>query len=92
MVQKSIKCIHCDSENIVKFGKQPNGAQRLKCKDCSKTFQDEYSSYGAKPDVKLLIVKMSLNGSGVRDISRVLEVSSNTVVTVLKKLKVFLQT
>jgi len=87
-----VGCIHCAGENVVKFGKQPNGIQRLRCKDCKKTFQDDYISHGAKPDVKLMIVKMSLNGSGIRDTARVLDVSTNTVLTVLKKLNTFLQT
>ena len=34
---------------------------------------------------KELITKMSLNGSGIRDIARVLKISSNTVLTVLTK-------
>lgn len=32
-------CPHCGCvENIVKFGKSPNGEQRFKCKNCGKTF------------------------------------------------------
>jgi transposase-like protein len=37
------------------------------------------------PAVKQQIVDMTLNGSGVRDIVRVLKVSSATVMDVLKK-------
>ncbi len=90
MVATAIKCPHCGSIEIVKCGKQSNGKQRLKCKTCTKIFQQDYSSNGAKPEIKLQIIKMSLNGSGVRDISRVLDVSPNTVIDVLKKLKIFL--
>ena len=92
MAQKIITCIHCESKSVVKFGKNPKGKQRLKCNECSKTFQEEYSNNGAKPEVKMLIVKMSMNGSGIRDIARVLEISTNTVLLVLKKLKNFLST
>ena len=92
MAQMTIKCIHCEGKKVVKFGKNPNGKQRLRCNECGKTFQEEYSNNGAKPEVKMLIVKMSMNGSGIRDISRVLEVSTNTVLLVLKKLKTFLST
>ena len=49
-------------------------------------------SHAAKPETKLLIIKMSLNGSGIRDISRVLSVDKNTVMAVLKKLKTVLET
>ena len=91
MVMKALNCIHCESVNVVKYGKKPNGIQRLQCKECKKVFQEDYMSQGAKPDVKLMIVKMSLNGSGIRDIARVLNISTNTVLTVLKKLNTFLQ-
>ncbi|MDR2531608.1 MAG: hypothetical protein LBC82_02065 [Oscillospiraceae bacterium] len=53
---------------------------------------EEYVNNGAKPGTKLMIIKMSLNGSGVRDISRVLEISQGTVTAVLKKLKILLST
>jgi len=82
----------CDSENVVKNGTQANGRQRLLCKECGKSFQNEYTSEGAKPETKLMIIKMSLNGSGIRDISRVLGISPNTTLDVLKKLKIFLST
>jgi len=82
----------CDSENVVKNGTQSNGRQRLRCRECGKTFQSDYSYNGALVETKLMIVKMSLNGSGIRDIARVLEISPNTVLDVLKKLKIFLST
>lgn len=92
MVQKAVKCIHCTSEKVVKNGKRASGVQRLKCNDCGKSFQEDYTSNGAKPEIKMLIIKMSLNGSGIRDISRVLGISTNTIFVVLKKLKDYLET
>jgi predicted Zn finger-like uncharacterized protein len=92
MISKAIKCIHCRSEDIVRNGKHPNNKQRLKCKKCGKTFQEEYSNHGTKPQTKTLIVKMSLNGSGICDISRVLNISQNTVLSILKKPKNISQT
>ena len=87
MVKTDLKCIHCSSKNIVKMGKQLNGTPRCKCKTCGKTFQTEYLNNGSKPETKHLIIKMTLKGSGIRDISRVLNVDKNTVMAVLKKLK-----
>ena len=43
-----------------------------------------------KIETKFMIIKMSVNGSGIRDIASVLEISPNTVLDVLKKLKIFL--
>ena len=87
MAGTEVRCIHCKSKDVVKTGKQMNGTPRCKCKGCGKTFQKEYLSNGARPETKVLIVKMSLNGSGIRDISRVLDVSQNTVIGTLKKQK-----
>jgi len=67
------------------MGKQTNGTPRYKCNTCGKTFQTQYTNNGATPQTKQMIVKMSLNGSGIRDISRVLDISQNTVISVLKK-------
>jgi transposase-like protein len=92
MVLQAIKCIHCGSEKVVKNGKRKSGVQCLLCRKCKKAFQQEYTSNGAKPETKEMIIKMSLNGSGIRDISRVLKVSQGTVIAVLKKLKTLLST
>ena len=92
MVMRAIKCMVCESENIVRNGTQANGRQRLLCKNCGKSFQSEYTNEGAKLETKFTIIKMSVNGSGIRDISRVLGISPNTVLDVLKKLKIFLST
>jgi transposase-like protein len=37
------------------------------------------------PEVKQHMIEMTLNGSGIRDTARVLEVSPTTVITTLKK-------
>ena len=46
-----------------------------------------YSRNGELPEVKQKIIKMALNGCGVRDTARVLGVSINTVIRELKKKK-----
>ena len=87
MVKRDVRCLHCKSKQVVKYGIQANGSPRCKCKDCGKTFQLEYLSAGESPETKSQIIKMSLNGSGMRDISKVLGISRNTVDAVLKNEK-----
>ena len=87
MATMKIKCTHCGSEEVVKVGKQKNGTPRCKCKKCQKTFQTEYINKGAHPETKRMIIKMAVNGSGVRDTARVLGISKDTVSKVLKKRK-----
>ena len=83
-----VHCPQCQSIDVVQYGKQANGTQRYRCNnpDCQRTiFLLQYPDKGRLPAVKQQIVDMTLNGSGVRDIVRVLGVSSATVIKVLKK-------
>ena len=83
-----VHCPECQSIDVVQYGKQANGTQRYRCNNraCPRTiFLIQYSDKGRLPAVKQQIVDMTLNGSGVRDIVRVLKVSSATVIDVLKK-------
>ncbi len=88
MVLIPVLCPHCESDQIVKRGKTENGKQRYLCqnKACNtKTFILDYSYNGYLPEVKKKIIDMSVNGSGIRDTARVLEISQNTVISELKK-------
>ncbi len=83
-----VQCIHCHSSEVVKNGKSPRGKQRYRCQneDCPHTTFILDNSYpGRRREVKQQIVEMSLNGSGVRDIARVVQVSTATVINELKK-------
>ena len=87
-----VLCPDCNSDDVVLYGKNNNGKQRLLCRnnECSrKTFQLDYTYNAYKPGVKQQIVDMAMNGSGTRDTGRVLNVSKDTVTAVLKKQKNF---
>ena len=72
----------------MKSGRNAYGEQRYRCQnlDCTtKTFMLKYR-YGAyQPHIKEQIVKMAINGSGIRDTARVLKIDKNTVISTLKK-------
>jgi transposase-like protein len=73
---------------VVKYGQQPNGAQRYRCMNphCQRRiFLLQYHNTGWMPQIKQHIVEMALNGSGIRDTARVLGISPTTVMTTLKK-------
>ena len=82
---QTIHCIHCQETDLQKNGKSPIGTQRWYCKVCKKYFRLEYQYNACNPDVKAQITVMTLNGSGVRDIGRVLGISKDTVCSDLKK-------
>ena len=88
MAEAAVRCPHCQSEQVVKYGKATNGKARFRCQqreDCGRTFLRTYTYSGRLPAVKRQIVEMTLNGSGIRDIARVLQIGPNTVMKELKK-------
>ena len=89
MVLVNLKCPFCGSEDVRKSG-HSNGKQRYACNntECShKTFYDDYTYNGCKPDVKRDIIKWSVDGAGIRAIARELGISTDTVISELKKRK-----
>lgn len=88
MALVEVICPLCKTKKVVKFGLNRQGKQRYQCKNenCAKnTFILAYANKGCLPEVKEKIIEMSLNGSGIRDTSRVLDISMTTVLSELKK-------
>ncbi len=82
MTVVQVACIHC--QQTFNNGKAETGHQRYRCKDCNKSFQLEYRYNGNLPGTHEQIIKMTMNGSGVRDIGLVPEISPTTVLARLK--------
>jgi insertion element IS1 protein InsB len=88
MVNVPVQCPLCRSIEVIKAGKQANGAQRYRCQNgqCERRiFLLQYQNRGRVPEVRRQVVDMAINGSGVRDTARVLRISPTTVIAVLKK-------
>ena len=84
MAVVEVKCVKCGSMSVIKHGKSKIGKQRYYCKSCKGSFLLNYSYNGCKPGIAKTIIKMTANASGIRDISHVLEISTDTVIKVLK--------
>ena len=87
MVYVPVQCPHCQSTEVIKAGKQANGAQRYQCQNgqCERRiFLLQYQDRGRMPEIRRQVVDMALNGSGIRDTARVLRISPTTVIAVLK--------
>jgi insertion element IS1 protein InsB len=88
MVYVPIECPYCHSTEVIKAGKQANGAQRYRCQNdrCARRiFLLQYHDRGRVPEIRRQVVDMAINGSGIRDTARVLRISPTTVIAVLKK-------
>ena len=83
-----VYCPYCHSTEVIKAGKQANGAQRYQCQNgrCARRiFLLQYQDRGRIPEIRRQVVDMAINGSGIRDTARVLHISPTTVIAVLKK-------
>lgn len=88
MVLEPVLCPDCGSNDIVRHGRSGAGKPRYKCRnpECQRrTFIQDYTYRGYLPEVKEQITEMALNGSGIRDTARVLNISPTTVIESLKK-------
>jgi len=88
MVLEPVLCPTCQSINVGRHGRSAEGKPRYRCynPDCQRcTFILNYSYQGRLPEVKQQILDMAVNGSGIRDTARVLQISPSTVIAELKK-------
>ncbi len=87
MQAERITCPQCGSGHIKKNGTTAQGKQRYRCKSCGKSFLFllSYTYRACIPLLRALIVPMTLNGSGIHDIARVLQISPTTVLCVLRQ-------
>ena len=88
MVSVPVQCPYCHSTEVIKAGKQANGAQRYQCQNdrCARRiFLLQYQDRGRVPEVRRQVVDMVINGSGIRDTARVLRISPTTVIATLQR-------
>lgn len=84
MATIEVECRACQNQEVYRHGKASSGEQRYRCKLCGHCFQLDYRYNGNQPGIHDKIIDMAMNGSGVRDTSRVLGISQNTVSAHLK--------
>jgi len=82
---EEVPCPSCASRHVKKNGTTANRKQKYRCLDCRRQFITSYTYQGCIKFVRDLVVPMTLNSSGIRDISRVLRVSTNTVLKTLRE-------
>lgn len=80
-----MNCHYCKN-TCIKKGKDIRNNQKYFCKTCKKHQLSEYQNKACAVKTNKMIVKLLCNGSGIRDISRVLEISKNTVISKIKEI------
>ena len=76
----------------MKNGFQINGKQRYYCKTCKLNQQRSYTYNACSPTTNSSIYKLLVNSCGIRDISRVLNISKNTVSSRILKIAHLIRT
>jgi len=75
-----MECKYCKAKTI-KAGKQKSGIQKWFCKPCSKYQQADYCYNACNPTINKQITNQLVEGSGIRSISRLLNISPTTVLS-----------
>jgi insertion element IS1 protein InsB len=85
MCYEAIICPKCSSVSIVNTGKTAERKQRLLSKDCCRQFIRDHANLGCVKAIRDLVVPLTINGAGFRDIERVLFLSTNTILQTLRE-------
>jgi insertion element IS1 protein InsB len=80
-----MKYKNCNQSNCIKKGKR-NGGQRYYCKNCQFNFQLNYSYSAYKSGTNSLIKNLLKEVCGIRSISRIIGISTKTVLSGILKI------
>ena len=78
-----MKCIHCNSTKLIRFGKSKNNVQLFKCCNCSRRFRESYRNK-SWIITNQTIINYVKEGLGIRSIARLLNISPSTVISRIK--------
>ena len=85
MVTIAVSCCHCQSTNLVRNGKTPDGRQRFRCHDCQRRSTADPRPNGYPEAQRDLILRASQERASLRGVARTFGVARNTVARWLKK-------
>ena len=94
MAVVEVRCPDCDSMNVVKYGKQPNGKQRYICHHapCPRRIflRDYHSRARTSPsETRLRIIDLALRGADIDETAHLLQLPRETVMAVFQHLSRF---
>ena len=75
-----IVCKVCGEGKVVKNGKNSSNKQKYKCKSCFKTFSCGDDRLKYSPEKRLKVLKMVLEGVGIRAIERLEKVPNPLII------------
>ena len=85
MISITLKCRHCHSHNLIRYGRAANGKQRLLCRDCGIRSRENPAPNGYPEAERETILRAYEERSSLRGLERTFGVSRKTVSAWLKK-------
>jgi len=79
-----MKCAHCKGK-CIKKGKTKLDVQKYRCTNCEKYQREEYENFGFKGGTTKMVVLLLKESCGIRSISRILKISTTTVLHIIKR-------
>ena len=80
-----MECQYCNN-SCQKAGRQKDGTQKLYCRVCRKYQQNNYRNKAYEQRTDRMIVELVCESVGIRGISRILKIATNTVLERIKRI------
>jgi transposase-like protein len=80
-----VVCRHCGSQNVVKFGRAPNGKQKYRCHTCGRQSRERPDRNGYAPEQRDEILRAYNGQTSIRGLERTFGVHRNTIISWLRK-------
>ncbi len=85
MVIEVLLCRHCQSQNVIKHGRDKRGVQRFRCHDCRRTFHKAEDDRSYTADFRAQVLAAYQERASMRGVCRVFGISRLTLAGWLKK-------
>jgi transposase-like protein len=84
MVQVTVLCRHCESDQLVKDGFAPNGKQKYRCHACGRRSRENPAGPRYSPERCAEILRAYQERPSMRGVARTFGISRNTLVKLIK--------
>lgn len=85
MVTITVHCSHCGSEEIMRYGRAPNGKQKYRCRACKRQSRENPTPHAYPEERREEILKAYEERSSLRGLERTFGVSRVSVSAWIKK-------
>ena len=85
MVTITVRCTHCGSQQLTKYGRAPNGKQKYRCREYGRQSREKATPHAYSLERRDEILRAYEERSNLRGLTRTFGISRTTVIGWLKK-------